>query len=110
MYMFPKNILTSGQYVVEFRNGIRALCLDNRLVGEDMGDMLYNYNCDLTHKYHQPSDICVIYKDPGYYTFEAILRYADEIVWSRENIIKISKQEALKKLKKFYGENVEIED
>ena len=108
--MFPKNILTSGQYVVEFRNGIRAFCFDNRLIGEGMGEILENYNYDLTHKYHQPSDVYVIYKDPGYYTFESILRNANEIVWSRENIIKISKQEALKKLRKIYGENVEIVD
>lgn len=110
MYMFPKNILASGKYVVEFRNKIRALCLDNRLIGEGMGEILENYNCDLTHKYHQPSDVCVIYKDPGYCTFEAILRHADEIVWSRENIRKISKREALNKLNEVYGEKVEIVD
>ena len=107
---FTKDMLKSGEHVVEYRNGDKRLYLNGCFVGPNSGVPLSSYLDDLKNRYGEDRiDIVAVYKAITGSSFEYILSYSNELVWRRDDEpIEISATEAFAKLKEIYGKEVKI--
>ena len=106
---FTKDMLKSGEHVVEYRNGDRRLYLNDYLVGCESGNDIRFYSSDLKSKPNAEFDIMAVYKAAKGNTLYVILNYSNELIWKRdEGPIEIPATEAFAKLKEIYGKEVKI--
>ena len=106
---FTKDMLKSGEHVVEYRNGARRLYITGIFIEENNCNELKNYDINLKHIGGEKSlDIVAVYKaKKGSLSY--IIKYSDELVWKRdEKPIEIPSSEAFAKLKEIYGKEVKI--
>ena len=107
---FTKDMLVSGEHVVEYRNGKRKLYLNGGFMGLYSGTSLMLYRDDLTEIINSSEDIVKVFLvDVTYNSIKDILDYPGILVWQRKERVTISKYEALRKLKEVYGEEVSVE-
>ena len=109
MEEFRKDMLSSGEYIVELRDGKRYLFLEGYFVGQITGHHLSVYKCDLKHAYKRSLDVMKVYLADVDFSLEKILHRPAKLLWERKEIITISKDEALKKLAEVYGKEVKVE-
>lgn len=101
---FTKDMLKSGEHVVELRNGTRYLYIGKYLIGEEGGDLLSNYTDNLTVPFYTELDICKVYKTPKQITFMGIMENADEVIWERKEEPKdVPASEVYAMLREKYG-------
>ena len=106
---FTKDMLKSGEHVVEYRNGTKRLYLNEYFTGPISGSKVKDYSIDLKSKQSEAFDIIAIYKAEGKLTFADILDKSNELIWKRDNEpIEISATEAFAQLREIYGKEVKI--
>ena len=108
---FTKDMLKSGEHVVEYRNGDRRLYLNGRFIGPHMGSQSCSYTKDLRNAGPggDKLDIKAVYRASDMLSFKAILNKSTEIIWRRdEEPIEIPSSEAFAKLREIYGKEVKI--
>lgn len=109
---FTKDMLKSGEHVVEYRNGKRALYINGYFVNDDGYMNSKDYDCSLIEtKYGrvQDYDIAAVYKITMYSSFNNILNRYIERIWKRdEEPIEIPSSEAFAQLREIYGKEVKI--
>ena len=108
---FTKDMLKSGEHVVEYRNGDRRLYLNGYFVGPDCGNAISNYCGNLKTFKHRDSefDVVGIYAADRRSSFDDILNDSTGLIWKRdEEPIEIPSSEAFAKLREIYGKEVKI--
>lgn len=107
---FTKDMLKSGEHVVEYRNGDRRLYLNGYFIGIGSYNDPCHYSNNLKNKrHHEDLDIIAVYKAKNGMYFENILKLADELIWRRDDEpIEIPSAEAFAKLREIYGKEVKI--
>lgn len=107
---FTKDMLKSGEHVVEYRNGDKRLYLNGCFVGPNSGVPLSSYLDDLKNRHGEDQiDIVAVYKAITGSSFEYILSYSNELIWRRDDEpIEIPATEAFSKLREIYGKEVKI--
>lgn len=112
MEKFTKDMLKSGEHVVEFRNGDRKLYRDGCFVGPKTGTFVRSYSDGLKHTWEGGDDrfdIMAVYKAISSPSFEYILKHSDELIWKRDDEpIEIPATEAFAQLREIYGKEVKI--
>lgn len=108
---FTKDMLKSGEHVVEYRNGDKRLYLNSCFVGFSQG----TYSCEFSNDLRNAGpggdklDIMAVYRASKRLSFKDILDKSTEIIWKRdEEPIEIPSSEAFAKLRKIYGKEVKI--
>ena len=109
---FTKDMLKSGEHVVEYRNGKRALYVNGYFVSDDGYMDSKDYDSSLIEtKYGDipEYDIAAVYKIIMYSSFQNILNRCIDRIWKRDDEpIEIPSSEAFAKLKEIYGKEVKI--
>lgn len=108
---FTKDMLKSGEHVVEYRNGDKRLYLNSCFVGFSQG----TYSCEFSNDLRNAGpggdklDIMAVYRASKRLSFKDILDKSTEIIWKRdEEPIEIPSSEAFAKLREIYGKEVKI--
>lgn len=109
---FTKDMLKSGEHVVEYREGGRALYRKGCFVGPKAGTYAREYSDDLKNVWEGGDDrfdIVAVYEAISSPSFEYMLNHSDKLIWKRdEEPIEISATEAFAQLKEIYGKEVKI--
>lgn len=110
---FIKSMLESGNHVVEYRNGERALYLKGSFISETgfMSIESYNNNLKLKDRIDDAEDfdIMAVYQVTQYLGFRDILRKYIRLLWRRDGeFIEIPATEAFAQLRGIYGKDVKI--
>lgn len=106
---FTKDMLKSGEHVVEYRNGTKRLYLNGYFVGPLSGIVIESFNDNLKYDDDAEYDIVAIYEACGSRAFDGILTDSRDLIWKRDNEpIEISATEAFAQLKALYGKEVKI--
>lgn len=111
MEKFTKDMLKSGEHVVEFRNGDRKLYRDGCFVGPNSGTFVRSYSDDLKNEFEGDDrfDIVAVYEAISSPSFEYMLNHSDKLIWKRDDEpIEIPATEAFAKLREIYGKEVKI--
>ena len=106
---FTKDMLKSGEHVVEYRNGTKRLYLNGYFVGPLSGIVIESFNDNLKYDGDAEYDIVAIYEACGSRAFDGILTDSRDLIWKRDNEpIEISATEAFAQLREIYGKEVKI--
>ena len=108
---FTKDMLKSGEHVVEYRDGHRSLYLNGYFVGINSYNDSFYYSDNLENTRFESLDIVAVYKAQKDTSFTGILNSPKELIWKKyEKPIEISLSEAFARLKEIYGQDVKILD
>lgn len=102
-YSFTKFDL-ENKMVVELRNGLKGIIVDNLIIGKNFFSDLTDYNDDLTN-FTDNLDIIKVYDTWAYMGFEDYLNNSNlALIWERKEPVKMTKEEIESKL----GYEIEI--
>lgn len=93
-----------NKMVVELKNGLKGIIVDNLIIGKNFFSDLSEYNDDLTN-FGENLDIVKVYDTWAYMGFEDYLNDNNlAFVWEREEPVKMTKEEIEEEL----GYKIEI--
>ncbi len=86
-----KSKLISGQHVVEHRNRLRSLFINDNLIGYDRGTSIDQYNDDLTSRATDSYDIVKVYLAGDLPSLKCMLEDGN-LIWEREDPVKLKQE------------------
>ena len=88
-----------NKMVVELKNGLKGIIVDNLIIGKNFFSDLSKYNDDLTN-FGKNLDIVAVYEPWAYMGFEDYLNDNNlALVWKREELVKMTKEEIEEELR-----------